>query len=83
MKAGNWKPAKEKELKMRIEKLALKLVWITNNVKAWGPRRAGTVLKGYWISRTKIMKTRHKMAVRSLIATRKKIYRLQAELKAL
>ena len=81
MRNGNWRQAKEKELKSRISKLAEKLNWVVKDVIRWGPQKSGNPLKMRTLSRSKRHKHFHRMAQMSLRATRKKIYKLQQELK--
>ena len=82
-KSDKWREAKTKELKSRIKKLAEKIIHITADVTKFGPQRYGSILKPKTVPRSPTQKHNYEMARRSLVATRKKIYKLQEELKAL
>lgn len=71
------KALKRLELKKRIEALAHKLTETTLEAKRFGPRKTKR------FSRNGMQKHQHRMALMSLTATRKKIYKLKAELDSL
>lgn len=66
-----WKETRKRQIKEQIEKLADKLSHIAMDLRKYSDRRGG-IIKHY-----------KKMAFRSLIATRKKVYKLQEELRRL
>ena len=66
----NWKTAKKAELKMRIDKLVAKLPILMAEAVKFADRKG-------------MHKHYANMAKRSIMATRKKIYKLQEELKRL
>lgn len=83
-RAKRWKTSKKAELQTRITKLASKIVLITNEIQSLAPAvvRRGIKKVGFKYS-SKFSKHWYKMAKRSLMAHRKKIYRLQHELRVL
>lgn len=78
-----WKLMKKAELLTRIEKLAQKIVFVTYEIKRFGPYKVRRGFKVFYNERNGMIRHWHKMALRSLGATRKKIYRLKAELDSL
>lgn len=85
-KTPNWIKSKKLELHTRIAKFANKITWLTDEIHRFSPalrkaRKFGS--KGTFEYRSKAVKQWYKMAKVSLMSTRKKIYRLQEELKAL
>ena len=71
----DWKKAKIASNKQKIKKLADKIVFLSNQLSRWKPRKINTL--------PKVINNWRKMAKISLICTRKKIYKLQEEIKKL
>lgn len=80
----NWREAKKRELKERIERLANKLVVITDDIVRYG-KRSKRFLRGRtgFEKRNGMLRMLYWNSKISLRQTRKKIYKLEAELKAL
>lgn len=78
-----WKLSKAAELKRRITALAQKLVRTTAEVQRFGPQSFRVKLKTFYRERSGMVRHWHKMARQSLMSTRKKIYRLEKEMKSL
>lgn len=80
---ANWIAQKKQEIKKRIGNLAYKLTLVTGEAQKFGPKKYRKGLKIISASRPKMFKHWHLMALRSLAATRRQIYRLEKELKDL
>ena len=83
MKNEKWIKLKRTELNNRIAQLATKIAWVTVEAKKFGPKKYRKGLKIYGLQRSGMIRHWEKMAKQSLMSTRKKIYCLQSELKAL
>lgn len=74
---------KAKELKVRIAKLADKLVGLASDLNKFGPKKVREGLEIVGTARNGIFRHWHKMTLVSIRATRKKLAKLQEELKQL
>lgn len=78
-----WKQQRKKSIKEKVVKLTSKIIYLTGEVKRFGPRLRRRGMGTYYQERNGMIRNWHRGARLSLMATRKKIYSLQKEEKAL
>lgn len=75
--------ANKLELQKRLAALGDKIVHLTYEIKRFGPRQTRRGFRVFYYPRNGMIRNWYDMAIRSLIATRKKVYKLKQELDSL
>lgn len=82
-KTEAWKRSKKRELMDRIKNLADKIISVSMDMQQYGPKLQRRGFRTEYVYRRGEHRMLYENARKSLIATRKKIYKLQEELNKL